>query len=189
MIYLVRHGETDWNLFKRFNGNTDVYLNKTGIAQAKALAEELKDVRFDVAYCSPLTRARQFCEIIHGGSIVFDNRLAEIDCGEFESREETAETLQSFWKAIQTGDVGTERIDAFINRTCEVCDVIAKNDKSKNILIVTHAANVRVINYYFKGKPSNYDFTKTIMGKGEYITLDKLRSDSYPKIHRAAGTD
>ena len=64
MIYLMRHGETDWNLFKRANGCTDTYLNQTGIKQAKLQAENLKSVSFDACFCSPQTRARQFCELI-----------------------------------------------------------------------------------------------------------------------------
>ena len=70
MIYLMRHGQTDWNLFKRCNGVTDTYLNKTGIEQANLQAEKLKDVNFDVCFCSPQTRARQFCEIIYNGPII-----------------------------------------------------------------------------------------------------------------------
>jgi probable phosphoglycerate mutase len=66
MIYLVRHGETDWNLFRRCNSSTDTYLNQTGIAQAETLANKLKGISFDTCFCSPLTRARQFCEIIYG---------------------------------------------------------------------------------------------------------------------------
>ena len=42
MIYLVRQGETDWNLFRRANGITDTFLNRTGIAQAKLQAENLR---------------------------------------------------------------------------------------------------------------------------------------------------
>ena len=93
MIYLVRHGETDWNLFRRFNGCTDVYLNRTGIEQAKLQAENLKIVDFDACYCSPQTRARQTCEIIYKGLVVLDDRLTEINCGEFESTEETVEAM------------------------------------------------------------------------------------------------
>ncbi|MBN2076884.1 MAG: histidine phosphatase family protein [Dehalococcoidales bacterium] len=89
MIYLVRHGETDWNLFRKANGVTDTYLNHTGIAQAKLQAENLGSVSFNTCFCSPQTRARQTCEIIYKGPIVFDARLVEIDCGEFEGTDET----------------------------------------------------------------------------------------------------
>ena len=83
MIYVVRQGETDWNLFKRFNGVTDTLLNQTGIAQAKLQADNLRNVSFDACFCSPQIRARQFCETIHKGPTVFDDRLAEIHCGDF----------------------------------------------------------------------------------------------------------
>ena len=172
MIYLVRHGQTDWNLFKRFNGCTDAYLNQTGIAQAKRQAENVRHVSFDACFCSPQTRARAFCEIIYTGPIVFDDRLVEIHCGEFEGTEETAEAMTLFWHAIKNGSMGTERFDAFIARNCDVCDIIMEKHKGKKVLIVTHAANVRVINYYFKGKPNNYDFGERIVEQGKLITLE-----------------
>ena len=172
MIYLLRHGQTDWNLFKRANGSTDTYLNKTGIEQANIQAEKLKDVSFDVCYCSPLTRARQFCEIIYKDTIQFDDRLVEIDCGEFEGMEETAEMMKSFWQAIQNGDKGTENFSIFIERNCDFCDLIAKANKEKNILIVTHAANARVINYYFNGKAKDYDFTEAIARNNEVVVFN-----------------
>jgi len=171
MIYLVRHGQTDWNLFKRFNGCTDAYLNQTGIAQAKRQAENLRSVSFDACVCSPQTRARKFCEIIYTGPIVFDDRLAEINCGEFEGTEETAEAMKLFWQAIKSGNMDTESFEAFIKRNCDLCDIIMEEHKGKKVLIVTHAANVRVINYYFKGKPKNYDFGNRVVEKGELITL------------------
>lgn len=181
MVYLVRHGQTDWNLFKKFNGCTDTYLNQTGIEQAKLQAENLRDVSFDACFCSPQTRARQFCEIIYKGSIVFDDRLAEIDCGEFEGTEETAEAMKLFWKAIQNSDMGTEKFEAFIERNCNLCDVIMEKYKGKNTLIVTHAFNARIINYYFNGKPKKYDFSKRVVEKGELLILDnsKEKSDIY----------
>ena len=172
MIYLVRHGQTDWNLFKRANGFTDTFLNKTGLEQAEALVKELNGVEFDVCFSSPLMRARQFCEIIYKGAIVFDERLIELNCGEFEGVEETEEMWKQFFRAMQTGDKGVETMHSFINRNCEFCDEISKAYKSKNILIVTHAANTRVINYYFSGKPENYDFMKRVVDNGKYLPLD-----------------
>jgi probable phosphoglycerate mutase len=172
MIYLVRHGQTDWNLFKKFNGCTDTYLNQTGIEQAKNQSDNLKGVNFDACFCSPQTRARQFCEIIYKGSILFDDRLTEINCGEFEGKEETAVSIKLFWKAIQNGDKGTESFEAFIKRNCDLCDMIMEEHKRMNVLIVTHAANARIINYYFNGKPKNYDFNKTVVEKGGLLKLN-----------------
>ena len=172
MLYLVRHGQTDWNLFKRFNGCTDTYLNETGIKQAKYQAENLKGISFDACFCSPLIRARQFCETIYKGSIVFDDRLAEIDCGEFEGLEETKESMELFWQAIQNGDKGTEKAEAFIKRNCDFCDMIVEKHNGRNILIVTHAANTRIINYYFNGKPKDYDFRKMVVESGGVLILE-----------------
>lgn len=172
MIYLIRHGETDWNLFKRCNGMTETFLNQTGLQQAKLQAENLKDINFDVCFCSSQIRARQFCEILYRGSIIFDERLAEIYCGEFEGMEETPEMMKAFWQAIQTGDRGTENFRSFIKRNCDVCDMIEKDYKGKNVLIITHAANARVVNYYFTEKPQKYDWNKQVIQKGELITFE-----------------
>lgn len=174
MIYLVRQGETDWNLFKRANGVTDTFLNKTGIEQSEQQAVNLKDVTLDVCYCSPQTRTRQTCEIIYQGPITFDDRLTELNCGEFEGADETdPEVMKLAWQAIQTGDKGTESFKDFVDRNCIVCDMILEKHKGKNVLIVTHAGNVRVMDYYFKGKPENYDFLKpTVIKNGELLSFE-----------------
>jgi|SRR5690554_1480849 len=125
-----------------------------------------------MCFCSPQTRARQFCKITYKGSIVFDDRLAEINCGEFEGTEETMESMKLFWQATQNGDMGTEKFDVFVKRNCDLCDIIKEKHKGGNVLIVTHAANARVINYYFEGKPENYDFGKRVVEKGELITYE-----------------
>ena len=174
MIYLVRQGETDWNLFKKANGVTDTFLNQTGIAQSEQQAENLSNVSFDACYCSPQTRARQTCEIIYKGSIVFDDRLAEIDAGEFEGADETdPEVMKLAWQAIMSGDKGTESFKDFMNRSCDFCDMIVEDHKGENVLIVTHAGNVRVIDYYFNGKPKDYDFKRrTVIDNGGLLTFE-----------------
>lgn len=65
-IYLIRHGETDWNRMKKLQGTTDIPLNAYGIELAEKTAEGLKDVPFDRIYTSPLIRARKTAEIIRG---------------------------------------------------------------------------------------------------------------------------
>ena len=65
-IYLVRHGETDWNQAGRLQGQTDIDLDAQGFAQAAEAAERLKEVPFEIAFCSPLIRARHTAETIVG---------------------------------------------------------------------------------------------------------------------------
>ena len=67
-------------------------MNQNGIEQAKKQAEELKDIEFDICFCSPQMRAVQTGEIIYKGKMILDERLAEIDCGEFEGTEENGES-------------------------------------------------------------------------------------------------
>ena len=175
MLYLVRQGQTDWNLFKKFNGCTDTELNQTGIAQARLQAENLGSVSFDACFCSPQKRARQTCDIIYKGPIVLDDRLAEISCGEFEGTEETADALELFWRAIKSGNMGTESFKEFTERVCDFCDMIMEDYKGKNVLIVTHSADARVINYYFNGKPKHYDFGESVIKNGGLLTFENSR--------------
>ena len=177
MIYLVRQGETDWNLFRRANGITDTFLNITGIAQAKLQAENLRNVSFDACFCSPQTRVRQTCEIIYKGPIVFDDRLDEINLGEFEGMDETdAEMMKLFSQAVMSGDKGTESFKDFMKRNCDFCDMIMEDHKGENVLIVTTAGNVRVIDYYFNGKPKDYNFKKpTVIKTGGLLTFENQK--------------
>jgi broad specificity phosphatase PhoE len=173
MIYLVRQGETDWNLFKKANGVTDTLLNQTGITQAKLQAENLRNVNFDTCFCSPQTRARQTCEIIYKGPIVFDDRLVEINVGEFEGIEETPDIIKLLWQSIMSGDNRTESFKVFMKRNCDFCDMVVEDYKGKNILIVTHAANVKIIDYYFNGKPNDYSFNKpTVIKNGGLLKFE-----------------
>ena len=172
MIYLVRHGQTDFNLVKKYNGSIDNELNQTGIGQAKALAQKLESVDFDVCFSSPKKRAKQTCEIICNKPIIFDDRLLEIGCGEFDGKEETPENSKLFFAAMKNGSRGVEKFDDFKARVCDFCDMVIKNYRNKNVLIVTHTANVRVIDYCFQGKPKDYDFGKSASVNGGLLTFD-----------------
>ena len=64
MLYIVRHGETDWNRMKKVQGRTDIPLNDYGRHLAEETAEGMKEMRLDLAYTSPLRRARETAEIL-----------------------------------------------------------------------------------------------------------------------------
>jgi len=105
------------------------------MAQAKLQADNLRSVSFDACFCSPQTRARQTCEIIYKGPIVFDDRLVEIIAGEFEGTDETdTEAMKLAWQAVMTGDKGTESFKDFTERTCDFCDMIMEEHNGENVL-------------------------------------------------------
>ena len=86
-VILVRHGETPYNLVKRYQGNLDIPLNETGLKQAKLLAKSLKDYPIDVFISSPLKRAYVTTETVakvHGKTVAYtDERLREVDYGDW----------------------------------------------------------------------------------------------------------
>jgi broad specificity phosphatase PhoE len=92
-LYLVRHGETDWNAEGRIQGWTDRPLNELGERQAAALAADLAGVRWDRAFSSPLGRARRTAEIVLAARpdappLQLDDRLLEMGFGPYEGWSE-----------------------------------------------------------------------------------------------------
>ena len=86
-LLLARHGETESNLKKIFQGRTDNPLNDTGLMQARQIQRIIAEIPISAAYISPLQRARQTTEIALKGrkiQIIPDPRLIEIDFGEWE---------------------------------------------------------------------------------------------------------
>ncbi|MCM1192135.1 MAG: histidine phosphatase family protein [Acetatifactor muris] len=84
VIYLMRHGETEWNRGGRLQGQSDIPLNEFGIGLAEKTAEGLKGVPFDAVFSSPLQRALLTAQIVTGSravSIETDDRLKEIHFG------------------------------------------------------------------------------------------------------------
>lgn len=89
-IYVLRHGQTDWNRRGALQGQLDTPLNDAGLAQAAQAARQLTGLSFDAIYTSPLRRARDTARIACGASrtaIVPDARLLEIGFGVWEGKE------------------------------------------------------------------------------------------------------
>ena len=87
VIYVIRHGETDWNTKHWLQGTTDIPLNRNGIEVAEITSEALKGIPLDVIFSSPLKRAYQTAEIMKRERqipLIVDERLKEISFGCFE---------------------------------------------------------------------------------------------------------
>lgn len=83
-LYIIRHGETEWNKQKKLQGQSDTELNGYGIELARITGEALKDVPFNYIFSSPLKRAYKTAELIRGDrklEIKTDDRLKEISFG------------------------------------------------------------------------------------------------------------
>ncbi|BAT58824.1 alpha-ribazole phosphatase [Variibacter gotjawalensis] len=83
----IRHGETDWNKAGRIQGSTDIPLNATGRAQARAAAAALRSATFDRVIASPLSRALETAQLVnepHGRPLHTDKNLQERGFGSFE---------------------------------------------------------------------------------------------------------
>lgn len=90
MLYIMRHGKTDWNVLHKLQGRTDIPLNDDGRKMAEKAAESYKDVHFDICYCSPLSRAKETAQILLKGRdipIICDDRLKEMSFGKYEGTE------------------------------------------------------------------------------------------------------
>jgi len=87
-IYLVRHGETDWNQLQKWQGHTDIDLNETGVNQAMQLSKNIGNYpNISIIYASPLLRAYRTAEILNqvlNIEIVPRDRLKEVSLGVWE---------------------------------------------------------------------------------------------------------
>ncbi len=147
-IYLLRHGETQYNADgNRYCGRTDIELTKKGIQQAELVAGQLVDIVFDGIYSSPLKRAYETARIASGNQpVTKENRLIEIDFGNWEgkTREEFIAENESLWsawcenprmaRAGGTGETGEEVISRLNGFFAE----IREKHPSGNILVVAH---------------------------------------------------
>ena len=152
MLYVMRHGRTDWNEKHKLQGRTDIPLNDEGISMAKKAAEEYADVNFDICYCSPLKRARTTAEIVLRGRnipIITDDRLVEMCFGIYEGVENSFdnpecpinvlfENPENYKVPVEDG----ESLEQLYSRTGEFLKEVINPllDQGKDILIVGHGA-------------------------------------------------
>ncbi|MBP3797617.1 MAG: histidine phosphatase family protein [Ruminococcus sp.] len=152
MLYIIRHGKTDWNLKHKLQGRTDIPLNDEGRAMALEAGERYKDVHFDVCYCSPLIRARETAELLLKGRdvpIIVDDRLVEMCFGEYEGVENSfsipdcpINTLFYHPEEYTEAVGGGETLDELYARTGNFLDEVALPlvEEGKDVLIVGHGA-------------------------------------------------
>lgn len=164
-ILVTRHGQTNWNVLKKVQGQTDIELNDIGRQQAEETGELIRNEKIDLIITSSLKRAKETAEIINKNfkvTIIEDNRLMERKFGKSEGLtkndikmlKESNPELNDVWNYNRNIDFGDmEKMQDFCNRIYNFLDDITKNYKEKNILLVTHGGVSAVIECYFKNYP------------------------------------
>ena len=156
-IYMMRHGETDWNIIRRLQGRSDIPLNEEGRRLARVTAEALADVPFTRIYTSPLIRAKETAMIIKGNRdipVIEEERIQEISFGAFEGFicAEDNYTIPdpdfiNFFKNPEkyVAPDGAEEIETLCNRTTDFLQELVHTTAYRDdiILISTHGAALR----------------------------------------------
>lgn len=147
-LYLVRHGETDWNAAHRIQGSTDIPLNATGRAQALATGRLLARRPWDAIYASPLSRAYETATIIAGEvglpAPVPVSAIVERNYGEAEGL--TGQEIDRRFPG-ETPVPGRETREEVIARVLPALLELAERHEGQSVLVVGHGGVIQSVLY------------------------------------------
>ena len=194
-IYFVRHGQTIWNVEKRFQGLSDSPLTELGITQAKLLGEKLKDIKFDKFYSTSLKRANDTANYIKGNREqkveIFDD-FVEISMGDMEGIQQEEfkklypEQVKNFFfnqLEYNPSSFGGESFLEVRERVAKGLEKFIKlNQDYERVLVVSHGATLKTLLHYISGKdistlsdeviPKNTSYTIVKYENGKFEIID-----------------
>lgn len=143
-IYLIRHGETDWNLQGKLQGREDIPLNETGILQATACGEALKPVPFQSIQTSPLLRAKETARILAAQQqcpITVNPELIERDYGRLSGL-----TVQERRHFEESGEAAQMELwETLADRALKAAEKIADAFSESTVAVVSHGAWINAL--------------------------------------------
>jgi broad specificity phosphatase PhoE len=138
-ILLARHGETDWNRERRYQGHADPPLNEAGREQARTLADELADEELDAVYASDLRRAYETAEIVGARlrlPVLREAGLREIDVGSWQGLTQ---------KEVDGREWDGESHEQHLKRLLHSLREIGARHPRGRVLVVSHGGSLRRI--------------------------------------------
>jgi probable phosphoglycerate mutase len=152
-LLLARHGESDWNRARRWQGFADRPLTERGRAQAAALAERLEKFPLDAVYSSDLVRAGSTAQAVaeaQGLDVVQLPALREVDVGEWQglTRDEAEDRFPDGFRRWQAGGTGWEKGETYGEMSARVLKAvtgITGDHEGGRVLIVSHGGPIRAI--------------------------------------------
>ncbi len=164
-LWLVRHGETNWNVEGRFQGSSDQPLNERGEQQAASLASHLENMTFAGIYCSDLIRVQRTAELALNGnneSVVLDARLQEFDFGSWEGlnweeiKKTSADDLELWVEDREQNPHGGERLSDVVGRVSAFLEEVRSAfGKDEHVLIFAHGGTLAVLICILLGNDPN----------------------------------
>jgi probable phosphoglycerate mutase len=147
VVVLVRHGETEWSRTMRHTGRSDVPLTERGREQARLVGRRLAGLgrRFDLVLTSPLSRARETCELAgFGAGAETRPDLTEWDYGDYEglTRDEIRAERPG-WSPWEDGCPGGEDVDAVAARMNRVAGELSR--ATGDVAVFGHGHSLRVL--------------------------------------------
>ena len=185
-LYIVRHGETEWNVIKRFQGQLNTPLTEKGIKKLKETGKKLENVLFDEVYTSELGRTVASAEIILNENNGYKNNKLEL-----KKLAELNEVYFGVWQGLtyeevflkypeegnnyfynvknyKAENVEAEKLEDALERFLKGINKILDSHESGNILVVTHGTVFEMFMNYV-ANDSIFDIDeRTLMGNGDY---------------------
>lgn len=180
-LYVTRHGETDWNVFSRIQGQTDTPLNETGVRQAKELAERLLEEKPEIGkiYASRQKRAYETAKIVAEklqAEVVVKDGLEEISFGKWEGYtwkqvKELFSDEYKEWHENRRYKVPPEgeSYQQLLERLLPALQEISREEK-EDVLVVTHSAVIMTLMSYIYQKPFD-EMAKNFKTKNTEIVI------------------
>jgi broad specificity phosphatase PhoE len=153
IILLARHGQSDWNRDRRWQGHADRPLTEEGKKQARALAERLEDIALDGVYSSDLERSRATADAVaapRGLQVQERTDLREVDVGSWSglTRDEAKERFPEdfeHWTKGGTGWRDGETYEQMSERVLAALANIAREHPNGRVLVVSHGGPIRAV--------------------------------------------
>lgn len=152
LICLVRHGQTNAAVERRYNGLGDIALTSHGENQARTIAKALEAVKWDAVFSSPLKRARRTAELAGFPSPEIINELHEFNYGEYEGKT-TSEIFSQRpdWNFWRDGCPGGETVQEAGKRLEAVIEQLSQYEGT--VLVFSHAHAIKIIASLWVGLP------------------------------------
>ena len=185
-LYIVRHGETEWNVIKRFQGQLNTPLTEKGMEKLRKTGKKLENVLFDEVYTSELGRTVASAEIILNENRGYKNKKREL-----QKLAELNEVYFGVWQGLtyeevflkypeegnnyfynvknyNAENVEAEKLEDALERFLKGINKILDSHESGNILVVTHGTVFEMfMNYVANNSIFDID-ERTLMGNGDY---------------------